>query len=219
MNLASGLAIPVAKNINAQAKVLEVSDDDDISDVIDGNDIAVDTTSRRSAGGSKSATEDTEISAAVAAIETDDKIKNDLDADGVPDDQQEPKKSPKKKIKVPNVNSLRKKILIGGGLAVVLIGFLVWAIVFAPSATITIQAKTSAVEVKKSLSLVPSGDKDAAEGVLPPVVKQKKTLRFSCMKMKMVFIRFILKEFLILMKAPMFINFKWIQLVQAKIVI
>ena len=175
MNLASGLAIPVAKNINAQAKVLEVSDDDDISDVIDGNDIAVDTTSRRSAGGSKSATEDKEISAAVAAIETDDKIKNDLDADGVPDDQQEPKKSPKKKIKVPNVNSLRKKILIGGGLAVVLIGFLVWAIVFAPSATITIQAKTSAVEVKKSLSLVPSGDKDAAEGVLPPVVKQKKT--------------------------------------------
>ena len=175
MNLASGLAIPVAKNINAQAKVLEVSDDDDISDVIDGNDIAVDATSRRSAGGSKSATEDKEISAAVAAIETDDKIKNDLDADGVPDDQQEPKKSPKKKIKVPNVNSLRKKILIGGGLAVVLIGFLAWAIVFAPSATITIQAKTSAVEVKKSLSLVPSGDKDAAEGVLPPVVKQKKT--------------------------------------------
>ena len=175
MNLASGLAIPVAKNINAQAKVLEVSDDDDISDVIDGNDIAVDATSRRSAGGSKSATEDKEISAAVAAIETDDKIKNDLDADGVPDDQQEPKKSPKKKIKVPSVNSLRKKILIGGGLAVVLIGFLVWAIVFAPSATITIQAKTSAVEVKKSLSLVPSGDKDAAEGVLPPVVKQKKT--------------------------------------------
>lgn len=175
MNLASGLAIPVAKNINAQAKVLEVSDDDDISDVIDGNDIAVDATSRRSAGGSKSATEDKEISAAVAAIETDDKIKNDLDADGVPDDQQEPKKSPKKKIKVPNVNSLRKKILIGGGLAVVLIGFLVWAIVFTPSATITIQAKTSAVEVKKSLSLVPSGDKDAAEGVLPPVVKQKKT--------------------------------------------
>lgn len=175
MNLASGLAIPVAKNINAQAKVLEVSDDDDISDVIDGNDIAVDTTSRRSAGGSKSATEDKEISAAVAAIETDDKIKNDLDADGVPDGQQEPKKSPKKKIKVPNVNSLRKKILIGGGLAVVLIGFLVWAIVFAPKAVITIQAKTSAVEVKKSLSLVPSGDKDAAEGVLPPVVKQKKT--------------------------------------------
>lgn len=175
MNLASGLAIPVAKNINAQAKVLELSDDDEVSDIIDGNDISVDATPRRSSSGGVSATEDKEISAAVAAIETDDKIKNDLDADGVPDDEQEPKKPVKKKIKIPNVNSLRKKILIGGSLGVVLIGFLVWAIVFAPHATITIQAKTSAVEVKKTLSLVPSGDKDVADGVLPPVVKQKKT--------------------------------------------
>lgn len=175
MNLASGLAIPVAKNINAQAKVLDLSDDDEVSDIIDGNDISVDATLRRSSSGGVSATEDKEISAAVAAIETDDKIKNDLDADGVPDDEQEPKKPVKKKIKIPNVNSLRKKILIGGSLGVVLIGFLVWAIVFAPHATITIQAKTSAVEVKKTLSLVPSGDKDVADGVLPPVVKQKKT--------------------------------------------
>ena len=175
MNLASGLAIPVAKNINAQAKVLELSDDDEVSDIIDGNDISVDATPRRSSSGGVSATEDKEISAAVAAIETDDKIKNDLDADGVPDDEQEPKKPVKKKIKIPNVNSLRKKILIGGGVAVVVIGFLVWAIVFAPKAVITIQTKTSAVEIKKSLSLVPSGDKDTANGVLPPVVKQKKT--------------------------------------------
>ena len=175
MNLASGLAIPVAKNINAQAKILEVADDEEISDVIDGNDITVDAGSSRSRSGSSSAVEDKEISAAVAAIETDDKIKNDLDADGVPDDEQEPVKPVKKKIKVPSVNSLRKKILIGGGVAVVVIGFLVWAIVFAPKAVITIQAKTSAVEIKKSLSLVPSGDKDTANGVLPPVVKQKKT--------------------------------------------
>lgn len=175
MNLASGLAIPVAKNINAQAKILEVADDEEISDVIDGNDITVDAGSSRSRSGGSSAAEDKEISAAVAAIETDDKIKNDLDADGVPDDEQEPVKPVKKKIKVPSVNSLRKKILIGGGVAVVVIGFLVWAIVFAPKAVITIQAKTSAVEIKKSLSLVPSGDKDTANGVLPPVVKQKKT--------------------------------------------
>lgn len=175
MNLASGLAIPVAKNINAQAKILEVADDEEISDVIDGNNIIVDAGSSRSRSGGSSAAEDKEISAAVAAIETDDKIKNDLDADGVPDDEQEPVKPVKKKIKVPSVNSLRKKILIGGGVAVVVIGFLVWAIVFAPKAVITIQAKTSAVEIKKSLSLVPSGDKDTANGVLPPVVKQKKT--------------------------------------------
>lgn len=172
VNLASGLAIPVAKNINAQAKVPDMVDEEEISDVIDGSDIAVSELPNQR----KSAPNDQEISAAVAAIETDDKIKNDLDADGVPDDEEsKPKKAPRKKAKVPNVNSLRKKILIGGGIAVVLIGFLVWALVFAPHATITIQAKTSSVDVDKTLSLVPSGGKDVAGGLLPPVVKQKKT--------------------------------------------
>lgn len=172
VNLASGLGIPVAKNINAQAKVPDMVDEEEISDVIDGNDIAVSDIPRSR----REASEDKEISAAVAAIETDDRIKNDLDADGVPDDEEEkPKKPVKKKSKVPNINSLRNKLLIGGGIAVVLIGFLVWAIIFAPQATITIQAKTSPLEISKTLTLIPSSDKDVADGRLSPVVKQKKT--------------------------------------------
>lgn len=172
VNLASGLGIPVAKNINAQAKVPDMVDEDEISDVIDGNDIAVSDIPRSR----RETSEDKEISAAVAAIETDDRIKNDLDADGVPDDEEEkPKKPVKKKSKVPNINSLRNKLLIGGGIAVVLIGFLVWALIFAPQATITIQAKTSPLEVSKTLTLIPSSDKNVADGQLSPVVKQKKT--------------------------------------------
>lgn len=172
VNLASGLGIPVAKNINAQAKVPDMIDEEEISDVIDGNDIAVSDIPRSR----REASEDKEISAAVAAIETDDRIKNDLDADGVPDDEEEkPKKPVKKKSKVPNINSLRNKLLIGGGVAVVLIGFLVWALIFAPQATITIQAKTSPLEISKTLTLIPSSDKDVADGRLSPVVKQKKT--------------------------------------------
>lgn len=172
VNLASGLGIPVAKNINAQAKVPDMVDEEEISDVIDGNDIAVSDIPRSR----REASEDKEISAAVAAIETDDRIKNDLDADGVPDDEEEkPKKPVKKKSKVPNINSLRNKLLIGGGIAVVLIGFLVWALIFAPQATITIQAKTSPLEISKTLTLIPSSDKNVADGQLSPVVKQKKT--------------------------------------------
>ena len=172
VNLASGLGIPVAKNINAQAKVPDMVDEEEISDVIDGNDITVSDVPR----GRRETSEDKEISAAVAAIETDDRIKNDLDADGVPDDEEEkPKKPVKKKSKVPNINSLRNKLLIGGGIAVVLIGFLVWALIFAPQATITIQAKTSPLEISKTLTLIPSSDKDVADGRLSPVVKQKKT--------------------------------------------
>ena len=172
VNLASGLGIPVAKNVNAQAKVPDMVDEEEISDVIDGNDITVSDVPR----GRRETGEDKEISAAVAAIETDDRIKNDLDADGVPDDEEEkPKKPAKKKSKVPNINSLRNKLLIGGGVAVVLIGFLVWALIFAPQATITIQAKTSPLEISKTLTLIPSSDKDVADGQLSPVVKQKKT--------------------------------------------
>lgn len=172
VNLASGLGIPVAKNINAQAKVPDMVDEEEISDVIDGNDITVSDVPR----GRRETSEDKEISAAVAAIETDDRIKNDLDADGVPDDEEEkPKKPAKKKSKVPNINSLRNKLLIGGGVAVVLIGFLVWALIFAPQATITIQAKTSPLEIAKTLTLIPSSDKDVVDGRLSPVVKQKKT--------------------------------------------
>lgn len=172
VNLASGLAIPIAKNINAQAKIPETTDADDISDVIDGDDVFV-AKSNDDLGG---AVEDKEISAAVAAIETDDRIRNDRDADGIPDDEQvEPKKPVKKSVKVPSINGLRKKILIGGGVAVLVIGFLIWALVFAPFASIVIKAKTSIVEVEKTLSLIPSGDKDAANGLLQPVVKQQKS--------------------------------------------
>ena len=172
VNLASGLAIPIAKNINAQAKIPEMTDADDISDVIDGDDVFV-AKSNDDLGG---AVEDKEISAAVAAIETDDRIRNDRDADGIPDDEQvEPKKPVKKSVKVPSINGLRKKILIGGGAAVLVIGFLIWALVFAPFASIVIKAKTSIVEVEKTLSLIPSGDKDAANGLLQPVVKQQKS--------------------------------------------
>ncbi len=53
-NLASGLTIPVAKNINAQARLLEVDNvDDDDDDIIDGRNEAIgrlDDVARESAG-------------------------------------------------------------------------------------------------------------------------------------------------------------------------
>lgn len=176
VNLASGLAIPVAKNINAQAKVPDMTDDDEISDVIDGSELSVGDLDRAGRQHNAGPAEDKDISAAVAAIETDDRIKNDMDADGVPDDEQrQPAKKPAKKVKVPNVNDLRKKIILIGGGVVIIAAFLVWAIVFAPHAVITIKARTSAKEVSKTLSLIPSTDRDADKGILSPVVKQKKT--------------------------------------------
>lgn len=179
-NLATGLEIPIAKNINAQAKVPDMVDDSVDDDVIDGNDLPIGELDRRNRGKSPSdRADDDDISAAVAAIETDDKINNDLNANGVPDDE-EPRtntkdKKPKKHTKVPDVNAFRKKLLIGGVLVIALAGFGVWALVFAPSTTITIKAKTIAKDITKSLSLIPSTDTDIDKGVLSPVIKQKKT--------------------------------------------
>lgn len=178
-NLASGLTIPIAKNINAQAKIPDMSEDDDVSNVIDGGDISVGDLDRRARGKRKDDSDD--ISAAVTAIETDDKIHNDLNADGINDDeeQNEPRgkvnKQPVKKSKIPDVNSFHKKLVVGIVAAVVLVVFGVWAFVFAPTATITIKAKTSSQSVEKSLSLIPSTDTDVERGILAPVIKQKKT--------------------------------------------
>lgn len=179
-NLATGVEIPIAKNINAQAKVPDMVDDDDDSDeIIDGDDMPIGDLDRRNRNKLRKSNDDDDISAAVAAIETDDKINNDLNANGVPDDEEDrtntKDKKPKKHTKVPDVNAFRKKLLIGGILVVLMAGFGVWAFAFAPSATIVIKAKTVAKDVSKSLSLIPSTDTNVSEGVLSPVVKQKKT--------------------------------------------
>ncbi len=175
-NLASGLAIPVAKNINAQARLLEVDNvDDDDDDIIDGSNEAIgrlDDVARESAGERM----DDDISVAVAAIETDDHIKNDADGDGVADNEAPgtTKRPTGKRIKIPDIGDLRKKILLIGGGLILLIGLIVWALVIAPQAIITIKAKTTAVDIERTLNLVPSGERNDEQGILPPVIKQKK---------------------------------------------
>lgn len=53
------------------------------------------------------------------------------------------KKSSGKKSKVPSFSRFRKKLIIGGVALLALIAFLVWAIVFAPSAQVIVRANTS----------------------------------------------------------------------------
>lgn len=175
--LAAGLKIPVAKNISEQsvipaAKIEELPDDD----VIDGNDLTIgelDSLSGESTN-SRNKKEDKDVSAAVAAIETDDKIRNDKNADGIPDDQQESlkKKSARNK-KIPNFSSFRKKVLIFGSIGIFLTGFFVWAIIFAPHGTITIAAQTEEKSVNETIKLS-SLATDVETNNINAIVKQKK---------------------------------------------
>ena len=176
--LAAGLRIPVAKNLSAQPELIEAPDLDlDDNDVINGDEIAVGEIAKLPSNDKKpSSKEDKNVSAAVAAIETDDKIKNDLDADGTPDD--EPKKPSKKERakKIPNFDSFRKRVLIFGGIGVLLVAFFVWATWFAPRGTISITAKTSNKDVSATVSLLTAKSTDVENNVIQPTVKQiKKT--------------------------------------------
>lgn len=172
ITLAAGLRIPVANNLTAQPELPEALELDDTDiDVINGDEIAIGDLARVS--NRPSANEDKGISAAVAAIETDDKIKNDVDADGVPDNK--PKKPAKTK-RIPNFNAFRKKLLIFGSLGLVLIAFLIWAIVFAPHGTITIAAETTPKDISVAVSLRPNAATNVDSKVIQPVIKQiKKT--------------------------------------------
>ena len=170
-SLAAGLRIPIARNITSQTEILDIDDDSDSDDdVIEGKDVAINIPGNEKIA-RRDDKEDKEISAAVAAIETDDNIKNDKDGDGKSDDK--PKKS-ERKTRVPNFNKFRKIVLIAGGAVVLIAGFLVWAIGFAPNAVITIKTKTRAVSVEGMVKLQNSSPTNIENDVLQPVVKQTK---------------------------------------------
>ena len=159
MALAAAARIPVARNLQskpelAEIPVLKVDGDD----VIDGETLPVgehaDTVSRG---------DDT----AVAAVIADNSEKKTKKAD-----------ANKKKTKVPNFSSFRKRIvLIGSGVAV-LIAFFVWALWFAPRATVVITAKTTPATVDRNVQLLLDGDTNVENGTLR-VVKQEQKQEIS----------------------------------------
>lgn len=134
--LAGSASIPVAKNLQSKPEVAEIPaiDIDDGEDVIDGSDMAA-----APKGAAKSDLDD-----AIAAAD------DDLGASAgvaparpVRATPSSPRAAGGRGIKIPNFDKFRKKLFLIGAAAVLLIGFLVWAIVFAPAAKITITARTS----------------------------------------------------------------------------
>lgn len=175
--LAAGVNIPVAKNLQSRPEVAPIAPaEGEDADVIDGEKLPVGDLARTSATSAAIADEKNStindaakaagaglgVSAPVAGkgLKNDKKAK----ADGVTS-------------KIPNFDTFRKKLFIFGGLGVFLIGFLVWALAFAPSATVTVTAKTSAVNISQPLTLNPGSETDIKEGRIKPEIKQiKKTI-------------------------------------------
>lgn len=147
--LASTAKIPVARTLQSKPELAEVPilkvDD---GDIIDGEDLPVGDLAEASA------TDKMSSKAIDAAIQSADK------------QSESPAKDGKKKPKVPNFTSFRKKFLIIGGVSLALVGFLVWAIWFAPKATVVITAKTTTVTVDENVRLTTDGETDISSRIL-----------------------------------------------------
>jgi Tfp pilus assembly protein PilX len=155
ISLAAGVKMPVAKNLQSRPEIpsiaaLEVDD----SDIINGNELPVG-----------------DIAAAAGTVtpgdqpgSVADEMSDQVDLKSL---NEKPKPTAKntaggalaavknkaKGIKIPNFMKFRKRLFLLGGGALLLTLFFIWALVIAPNATVTINAKTSAVSIDRTLAL------------------------------------------------------------------
>lgn len=172
MSLAASANLPVAKNLQSKPELAPIAalEVDDGEDIIDGNDLPIGEHARQSGDDA------VEAIAAAPVISTASLAQ--------PPKVGESAKSARAKsgAKVPNFNTFRKKLVLGIAAGVLLITFLVWAIVFAPRATIVVTAKTSNSSVNAKVSV---GDKlttDLAKNTIKAtkaVKTERKTIDFA----------------------------------------
>ncbi|AKM80293.1 TPA: hypothetical protein DDX46_03085 [Candidatus Saccharibacteria bacterium] len=171
-SLASAAKIPVAKNLQSKPELAEIPalEIDDGDDVIDGEQLPV---------GELARTADTRVDAkealaasAISGIN----IEDDAPVKATPPLKGASPAKPRVKsgIKVPNFGSFRKKAIIFGGLGVLLVGFLIWAIWFAPKATVVIDARTSSVAIKQPIAIGPTLETNAERATVRAASQQEK---------------------------------------------
>jgi hypothetical protein len=135
--LAGSAKIPVAKNLQSKPEVAEIPaiDIDDGEDVIDGSDMAT----------TPSSSTRSNIDDAIAAAAVTDGLGQTGSSVTSPARpiSGATRSAGGRGIKIPNFDQFRKKLFLIGAAVVLLIGFLIWAIIYAPSANITITARTS----------------------------------------------------------------------------
>lgn len=159
--LAAAAMIPVAKTLQSKPEVPEAATPaaDDTDDIIDGAALPV---------GEHAATVDANQKAEAAAVGA-----------GVASAATSVPAKPlaslsKRPIKVPNFSDFRHRaaLITGGG--IVLFAFLIWALVFAPSARIIVAARTSNVPITAKVSLADDLKTDQAAGTIKSTSKQVK---------------------------------------------
>ncbi len=162
MALASSAGIPSARTLQSKPELAPLPEDGDEpgEDVIDGADLPVGDLARTDESGEASE------NLAKSAPAVDSAIRANATEEAAADPLPRPSKTKRNGIKVPNFGTFRRKLALGIGGLVLLIGFLVWAIWFAPQATIAITARTIESSANPSVALATDAETDAEAGTL-----------------------------------------------------
>lgn len=175
--LAATASLPVAKNLQSKPELVGISpaDTDESEDVINDNELPIsDHAKYTDAANDDNAFNET-IATGLAGIESDGAI-------GEITDGKKSTKKTKKKPSVPNFNVFRKKLLLVGCGLLLLVGFLVWAFIYAPKATVIIKAKTTSFSVNAPVTVAMDAKTSSETNTLAATMQQQddqKTIEFT----------------------------------------
>ena len=174
MALAASAKLPVAKNLQSKPEIAQIAalSTDDGEDIIDGAQLPI--------GEHAKTAGVTPALIPVHNAAVDEAISEDV-AEELPRRAQPPapgqalaKPRAKSGIKVPNFSDFRKKFMLIIAGAILLIGFLVWGIFFAPHATVLITARTTDSSVNDAITLGDGLSTDMTAKTLKSVTQSTK---------------------------------------------
>ena len=160
--LASSAGIPSARTLQSKPELVPLPDaNDDLGeDIIDGVDLPI---------GDHARVDGDEDSAPKSAPAIDSAIRANAVEEAAVSPLPRPKAGRRKGVGVPNFNTFRKKLVVGVAGLVLLAGFLVWAVMFAPRATIVVSARTIDSSANPKVTLATSATTNAKTGFLKAV--------------------------------------------------
>lgn len=161
--LATAANIPVAKNLQTKPEMADIPAlkvDDEEDDIIEGATLAIGEHARqRVSEDEKREARGAAMAAALAEA---------------PKSGETPKPKAKKGgPKVPNFDKFRKKLVLIIAAVVLLIGFGIWAIFFAPRATIVIRAKTTSASINAPVNITPTAETSLGKATIRAIAKTK----------------------------------------------
>lgn len=168
--LSASAGIPIAKNLQSKPEMAEIP----ALDIDDGEDDVIDGGAVMKHAKSHEVAEDEAVDE-IAAVDIEDGdepvssrpvgVKASLGAAAI---------AAKDRVKIPNFDSFRKKLFVGIAGIAVLAGFLVWALVFAPHASIVVTARTTNAPLNTKVTLTEDTTTDLKSGVIKSVAKTSK---------------------------------------------